>query len=295
LTNQNPNNPFSLPFALLIGPQRAGTTWIDRYLRARGDICLPEEVKEIFFFDRHYKRGIKFYRSHFHPHKNHKLAIEITTTSFDCAEAPERIHHIFGPDIKLICPLRHPIIRSYSLYLHYKRYGLVQGSLQKAALQVPQIIDSSRYSKHLENWFKIFDRDNIKIIYQEELEQSQNNFVKQLCDSLSIHFVQAAKEDSSPYNITTVSKFGKLALIIQKLADFLRKNRLYFIINIAKSIGLKKIIFGKEKIEIAQHKIPQEDWNWLQENLGDEIKKYEKLLGHPIEHWRNIEKDYIHD
>ena len=237
-----------------MGPQRAGTTWVDRYLRSRGDICLPEEVKEVFFFDRNFDRGVNFYTSHFDPKKKHELAIEITATSFDHPEAPKRVEEIFGKNLRLVCPLRHPITRSYSLYLHYLRYGIVSGSLQEAVKQVPQIIESSRYTKHIGRWFDIFGRDNIAIIYQEELESDQLSFVKKLCAGLSLDFISPSEEVQGRYNITTFSKFGPLAFISQKIADVLRYYKLYFVINFAKSIGIKKLIFGKERPDAKKDK-----------------------------------------
>jgi len=271
--NKTNSSSFSkLPFALLMGPQRAGTTWVDRYLRSRGDICLPNEVKEVFFFDRNFDRGIEFYQSHFEVGQKHRLMMEITATSFDSSKAPERVAQTVGKNIRMVCPLRHPITRSYSLYLHYLRYGIVTGSLQEACQQVPQILESSRYEAHLSKWFSVFDKNNIQFIFQEELESDQLGFVKKLCDGLEIKFMKPSEEVQGRYNITTFSKFGPLAFLAQKTADFLRYYRLYFIINFAKSIGIKKIIFGKERPDAKKDNIPADDLIWLQTQIGIKIK-----------------------
>ena len=293
LLKRNSNTLFSIPFALLIGPQRAGTSWVHRYLRSRGDICLPEEVKEIFFFDRNYERGSDFYRSHFNLQNQHTLAMEITATSFDCKESPARINETFSKDIRLVCPLRHPIVRSYSLYLHYLRYGIVRGSLQEAVEKVPQIIESSRYAEHLKRWFDVFGHENIVFLYQEELEKNQKAFVEKLCHALSIPVISPTEEVSGRYNITTFSKFGFLALTAQTLADILRKYRLYFVINVAKALGIKKLIFGEERQEIDDHKIPKEDWEWLESHIGKEIGALEELLGSPVLCWKDVKKSYL--
>lgn len=274
-----------------MGPQRSGTTWVDRYLRSRGDICLPGEVKEVFFFDRNFDRGLDFYKSHFDLESKHKLVMEITATSFDCSEAPERVAQAFGQNIKMICPLRHPITRSYSLYLHYLRYGIVTGTLQEAVQQVPQILDSSRYAEHLQNWSNQFDIKNINFIYQEELESDQNSFVRKLCQGLDIEFQKPSEEVQGRYNITTFSKFGPLAFMAQKTADFLRYYRLYFIINFAKSIGIKKIIFGKERPDAKKDNIPAEDLAWLTKEIGDEAEKFEAFIGQTVLFWKNLYKD----
>lgn len=288
---KNKKGLFDIPFALLIGPQRAGTTWVDRYLRFHGDICLPDGVKEVFFFDRHFDRGLKFYKSHFKVEPHHILAMEITATSFDHPEAPQRIQDIFGDEISLVCPLRHPITRSYSLYLHYLRYGIVTGTLQDAVKQVPQIITSSYYADHVKRWFDIFGKNRIKFIYQEELENNQIKFVKDLCQGLNIQYVAPAEEVQGRYNITTFSKFSALSSMAQKIADLLRYYRLYFIINFAKSIGLKRLVFGKERPDAKKDNIPEEELAWLKEKLGHEVQKLEDLMGTPISYWKNLYKD----
>ena len=274
-----------------MGPQRAGTTWIYRYLWSRGDVCLPEEVKEIFYFDRNFDRGEKFYKSHFKPLNKHNVVMEVTATSFDCKEAPERVFDLFGKDVRLVCPLRHPVVRSYSLYLHYLRYGIVSGTLQEACLQVPQILDSSRYEKHLKNWYKFYDKKNITFIYQEELEVNQLEFVRNLCNGIGIKFIEPEEDVQGKYNITTYSKFGHIARFAQHIADWLRENRLYFIINFAKDIGVKKLIFGKERPDASKKNIPLDDKKWLFDQIGDEVKKFENLIGQKVIHWHEIEKN----
>ena len=274
-----PQTLFNKPFALAIGPQRAGTSWLDRYLRMRGDICVPEEVKEIFFFDRHFERGTGFYKSHFQPKPHHELIIEITTTSFDQEEAPQRIFETFGPDIKLLCPLRNPLVRSYSLYLHYMRYGIVNGTLQQACEQNPQILESSHYAKHLKRWFDVFGKDNIKIVFQEDLEKNQDAYIRNICEGLGIKHKSAPKEISDRFNATTYSKSTALASFIQRTADWLREHRLYMIVNAAKSLGLKPLIFGKENPDAQSTTIPEEDRLWLESQLSDEITKLEQRIG----------------
>lgn len=285
MSEQSEESLFSVPFALFIGPQRAGTTWVDRYLRTRDDVCLPDGVKEVFFFDRNYERGIDFYKSHFNPSNIHRLAMEITATSFDHPEAPQRVYDTFGSDVRLLCPLRHPVIRSYSLYLHYLRYGIVNGSLQDAVKQEPQIISSSYYAEHLKRWFDLFGQDNIVILYQEELERNQHKFVQKLCEGLQIPFIEPVEEVQGRYNITTFSKFSSIAATSQKIADVLRYYKMYAVINFAKSIGLKRLIFGKERPDARQKNIPDEDLVWLQQQLQPEIKKLENLLKSSISLW----------
>jgi len=279
-------NIFDRPFVLFMGPQRAGTSWLDRYLRARKDVCLPSDVKEVFFFDRDFDKGIRSYTAHFDPEPTHKIISEISTTSFDHKDAPKRVYDVFGSDVQLVCPLRNPIVRSYSLYLHYVRYGIVTGSLKDACAQNPQILESSYYADNLNRWVEYYDLDQIHILFQEELESDQDGFIQKVCDVLQIPYIKPQEELRARYNVTTYSKSGVLAGLSQKAADWCRQNRLYALVNMAKCLGMKRVIFGKENPDAARGDIPEEDYAFLQEKLGGEIKKLESLLGREMTVWK---------
>ncbi len=287
VTGEVKQTVFDRPFAFAMGPQRAGTSWLDRYLRQRDDICVPSDVKEVFFFDRHFERGIGFYQKHFKCEDTHKIVMEISTTSFDHDQAPERVSEYFGKDVTLLCPLRHPVVRSYSLYLHYVRYGIVYGSLEQACKQNPQIIQSSRYADHLNRWLEHFDKDQIRIVFQEDLEADQDKYVRQVCEILGLSYIKAPDRISDRFNTTTYSGSSMIAGMAQRGADFLRQYRLYFIINMAKAIGLKTLIFGKENKDAQNKTIPEKDRLWLEEQLAGEVEKLEALIG-PISAWNDV-------
>lgn len=268
----------SRPFFLSVGPQRAGTSWLDRYFRARGDVCLPDGVKEIFFFDRHYHKGKDFYESHFKIKKNHKLAIEFTTTAFDDPETPQRVKDFFDCEIKFLCPLRDPVSRSYSLYRHYKRYGLVRGSLQEACADQPQILTSSYYVEHLTRWFALFPPEHIHIFFQEELDDDQNSYVKNINTFLEIPHFPVPDELSAKYNSTTKPRSSTLASLAQSGADLLRHYGLYGPINLAKAIGLKPLIFGKEGRKGDEAVMNDDERAFLLEKLGNEREKLCALM-----------------
>ena len=70
-----------LPDLLFVGPPRTGTTWIDAYLRARGDVLLPSRVKETWFFSQFFDRGVDWYGAHFPPCDSPKRSAEVDPTS----------------------------------------------------------------------------------------------------------------------------------------------------------------------------------------------------------------------
>ena len=189
---------FEKPFVLSIGPQRAGADLVYHYYQTRDDVCLPFDAREIFFFDRHYLRGVEFYKSHFTPQKQHKIIAEITTTLFDFPEAPGRIYDIFGDDVTLICPLRDPVTRSYAVYKDYKEYGIVNGPIQSAVDEAPQILYASRYADHLQHWLDVFGRGKIQFLFYEDALNDPQNYYEKLCVMTGIAYKMPTKDITAP-------------------------------------------------------------------------------------------------
>ena len=85
----NTSNGSGLPSFFVIGPPRTGTTWLYEILRDR--TLLPAPTKETRFFDKHFHRGIDWYRAHY-PHTAADRHVgEIAPTYFASIEASERI------------------------------------------------------------------------------------------------------------------------------------------------------------------------------------------------------------
>ncbi len=276
------------PFALSIGPQRAATSWLDRYLRSRGDVCLPYRVKETYFLNRFYEKGAAHYQAHFRALPQHILRAEITTQSFDCPAAPPRTLDMLGRDITLICPLRHPVARSYSLYRHYLRYGIVQGGLREAAAQVPQIITSSHYTDHLSRWRDVFGEERINFLFQEDLERTPDLFVRRVCESLNLPYKEASFSLQHRCNASRQPASPVIARAAQQVGDWLRARNGYAVINAAKSLGLKRWIFGVNKTPGEYYAIPASDKDWLTDHLAPHIAAFENFAGRISPDWHSV-------
>lgn len=272
------------PFVFFIGPQRCGTTWIDQYLRQRGDVCLPAEVKETFFFDRYFDRGVSFYKSLFLPSSGQRVCAEVSTTVFDASEGPTRVRSVIGEEVRLICPLRHPVERSYSLYRHYLRYGLVTGSLQEACEQIPQIITSSYYADHLRNWLSCFPRENFHFLFQEDLNTDPLYYARSLCEAMELPYQEAPRRLQARVNGRVGARHRFMALAAQKVAEALRHYRLYSVINFAKALGVKTLVFGNQNTTDQDGVMSADERAWLDERLVGEVQKLEEIIG-PIPQW----------
>jgi hypothetical protein len=120
--------------------------------------------------------------------------MELTTTAFDNDAAPDHVYKLLGANVKLVCPLRDPYERSKAIYADYVRYGLVRGSIEDAAENIPQILFSSRYAEHLERWFTQFDRENVHVVFYETLQHDPKAFAAGLCNKLGLPFSPPGSE-----------------------------------------------------------------------------------------------------
>jgi len=125
---------------LFVVPPRTGTTWIFGYLRARGDIVLPEDVKETWFFFNMFHKGVDWYASHFKHREYYSPVIEVDPTLFSHPEAPKRVYRVLGSDVWIVVTVREPVERSWSHYLHARRNVWRRKTLQRNIEEVPDII-----------------------------------------------------------------------------------------------------------------------------------------------------------
>ena len=282
-----------MPFGLTIGPQRSGTTWMDSYFRGYQDVCMPYGVKETFYFDRNYHKGLGYYEKQFKPEPQHKIMVEVSATAFHHPDAPQRVFDLFGKDVKLLCPLRHPVPRSYSLYRHFLQYGMVKGTLDDAIEQRPDIVTSSLYATHLRRWFDVFGEENVPVIFLEELREDPASFTQKLCAAFDIEFLRPFEDKrnrAQNANYAVRPPNVALARLGQAVADRLRENGAYEIINLAKKAGLKRVFFGTDKreedvlLKVQEHEI-------LNTYLEGEISALESTLGIKIPLWRDYKLD----
>ena len=140
--------PRAMPDFILIGAQKSGTSSMFAYLKQHRQIVRPV-FKELYYFDRHYHRGLDWYGCNFPARSaiarrndrngRRHLTFEATATYIFDAQVPGRI----AQDIetrKFIVLLRNPVDRAISAYWHARRMGRETRSLDEALK-----IDRDRY------------------------------------------------------------------------------------------------------------------------------------------------------
>nr|XP_056722507.1 heparan sulfate glucosamine 3-O-sulfotransferase 6 [Euleptes europaea] len=163
------------PQALIVGVKKGGTRALLEFLRVHPDVrALGAEPH---FFDRHYHRGLLWYRNLMPRTLEGQITMEKTPSYFVTKEAPRRIYNM-SRDTKLIVVVRNPVTRAISDYTQTLSKNPTLPSFQALAFKnlSTGLIDVTWsavrigiYAKHLDNWLRYFPLSKFLFVSGERL------------------------------------------------------------------------------------------------------------------------------
>lgn len=189
------------PTFLVLGAQKAGTTWITDMLRQHPKICMPEQ-KELHFFNKQdrYERGIDWYESHFRECGDAPVRGEATPNYLWTSDDPEEIQEsgrvsnipkaVYDayPDLQFVVSLRDPVDRAVSAYRTLVRGGYISPWTDVLeAVEHYGILSMGDYQKHIERWMEYFPRSNfLFLVFEEDIKRNREEAIKQMYRFLDV-------------------------------------------------------------------------------------------------------------
>jgi hypothetical protein len=197
-----------LPDFLILGAQKAGTTALYAYLRWHPDVAGPS-FKEVSFFDRHYARGERWYRAHLPIRRGSAIVGEASPGYLFHPLAPQRVREMV-PDARLVALLRNPVDRAFSHYQHEVALGREPLTFEQAVeqedvrmrgevermLRDPSYFSYAwwnytylargRYAEQLERWLAAFPREQLLVLFTEELAADTASVYAHVLDFLGL-------------------------------------------------------------------------------------------------------------
>lgn len=159
-------NGARMPDFIIIGAMRAATTTLHRYLDAHPGIGMSREKETDFFVaELNFDRGLDWYRSLF-PATGGLLG-EASPNYGKCdvfKGVPERIKAAI-PDARLIYVVRDPVKRAIS----HQSFAANIGRDVNDPKLIRHVLETSRYAVQIEEYYKVFSRDQVLILDYEEL------------------------------------------------------------------------------------------------------------------------------
>ena len=153
------------PSFFIIGAPKCATTWASEVLKNSRGIFVPE-IKDIYFFDENYARGIKWYLSFFSRSNKGDICGELSHNYLYSDVALDRLSS-FCPDAKIVILLRRPSERAYAHAKCFVRDGLVTSPGQALEKYHKFVVEWSRYERFLPSVYARFS--NVHIIFQEDI------------------------------------------------------------------------------------------------------------------------------
>jgi hypothetical protein len=273
---------YRLPDFLGVGPARTGTTWLHQVLESGAD--LPANVKETQFFTTYYHKGIDWYAHHYRRARGDRPVGEICPY-FNPPAARKRIK-LHLPECRIICTLRDPVDRLYSHYKMLRRNVWARGTFLDLIEARPHLLRGNRYAAHLAEWFDMFGRDRVLVLFYEELRDDRQAYLDRICTFIGIAPIDLSRIKVAGEGVNSYERAPKnrhLAQNARHVKYFLKDHGFYRTINALENAGIWDFCVGRgEKFPRLS---PEEDAR-VRPMFVPEIEELEKLLRCDLSHWK---------
>lgn len=215
------------PNFLIIGAQKAGSTWLYDRLRQHPQVFLPKAVELVYFnrLDCEQPDRVREYLANFaDATEDQRLVGEKTPGYFWTADRtriegqppanfnphiPESVRRVLGPDLKLIVSLRHPVRRAISAFGHHgKRHRIAPADTLSDVGHRLGILDIGFYDDHLHAWERVFSPEQIEVlIFESDIKGNPQAGLCRVYDFLGLPM------PADQGDISAVSNAGAVARI----------------------------------------------------------------------------------
>jgi len=232
-----------------IGAQKCASSWLYEVLNSHSQAYMSD-TKELDFFSYYYDKGYEWYHRNFYSNGN-LMSGEISPSYFYDQDVPARVKR-YNKDIKILLCLRDPVKRMFSNHLHEVRAGNVTGEntiFENALNNNPLYLEQSLYAKHLKRWLKYFEKDQILVVFQEDINNNPIEVYKQVCRFLNITEDENFMGDFH-VNDSTVKKNPFIGMVFELGGVFLRRLGLKSAVDTLKRRGLISRLYKGNKTHL---------------------------------------------
>ncbi|MBS0018680.1 MAG: sulfotransferase [Arthrospira sp. SH-MAG29] len=294
-------NPGKLPNFLIIGVEKSGTTSIYNYLNQHPEVYMSP-VKETNFLEREWSLDdnrkpsridtLEKYTDLFKSVTNEKAIGEVSPNYlFKYKTSIPKIDKIL-PNTKLIAILRNPVDRAYSDYLMHIR-DVIGGknvpSLSAQATKNPITsftIKKGFYVEPLMAFFEKFGRENIKVYWYDDLQESPVAFMQDIYEFIGVDktFIpdtsRRAQQAAVPKNQTVNSVLRTQNPVRKTVASILR----LFLPEATRQKIRDRLLSANYQGKSALP-LTEEERQLLQNLYREDILKLQELLDKDLSHW----------
>ena len=237
------SDPLVLPNFVVIGGSKSGTYWMHQCLSEHPDVYLTPDTPEIFFFDRHFARGVQWYAHYFRDYAGQERVGDVTSTYLAHPLAPKRLHDVL-PDATLIVSLRNPIQRAWSRYLHLWRKGDIRPHLNfwEACAIAPEIIGDGEYFRCLQPWRELFPATRLHLLVLDDAAIDPYGYLRVVYEILGVDPEFRAAVTAEKLNEHQTPRSMMAAKLTFRGVRLLHQSGLHAVVELGKQLGGKRLV-----------------------------------------------------
>ena len=275
-----------LPSFIIGAAPKCATTSIANALRLHPDVFIPDRKELVFFNSADYQRGLDWYANYFTAALPGAAIGEATPSYFSDKISVSRLSESL-PDAKLIAVLRNPVERAQSHYWARRRFDKEPRSLlevvrHEQALDDPwsresYLLRHSRYGMIFENLVAHFPRDQILLLFVDDLRQRPAAELARLQEFIGVTpEIDELPED----NVASTVRSGGL----QRLMNFIETNQSF-----AKRIGRRLVskelrrrirwkLYDLNKVPTKKASLQADELALLRESLRPDLEQFAAMV-----------------
>lgn len=285
-----------LPNFLVIGAEKAGTTWLYEVLRQHPHVFLPD-TKELCYFNRldsnlqvsdyFHRLDRSWYEEFFSEHRNQPAIGDVSPMYLCDDAAPARIAATL-PGAKLIAILRDPVERAHSHYwMARNKEHLTESFAEVIARKDEAVIKRGLYGEQLEVYFSLFSPSQILILIFEEVMADRREALARVCRFIGVDEdgLSDANLDES-VNPATAYRSAWLYNASVTLATRFRQSALLaWLPRLLKKTGFNAKVKSLNAVDFRKPPLTEEERAALRQYYAGDRERLERLLGRKIEAW----------
>jgi hypothetical protein len=202
------------PNFIIIGAAKAGTTSLYHYLSQHPDVYMSPIKEPGYYCDEEQVRDIpavrsrEAYESLFSGTGAAQAIGEATSSYLNAVAGIDRMHADL-PGARLIVSLRHPVDRAYSSYLARCARGIETSTPEDALWPGHISFETSLYGERLQRYFGRFPREQVKVIFFDDLIARPQDTVRDVFRFLGLDPAFDA-DTATRHNRSVVPRFARL-------------------------------------------------------------------------------------
>lgn len=276
------------PTFIGIGAQKCASTWLYRILADHPEVTVSPQ-KEVDFFSYRFDHGYRWYEARFDGCERRRMIGEISPSYFCEPAVPARVRR-YLPDARILVSVRDPVVRALSNHRHEVRVGHLASedlSFESGLANNPMYIEQGRYATHLKRWLEHFPREQILVVFMEDIERDPLQVARAVYAFLGIDGDHPPSKPADRANRSYAVRNRTLSGIKDLIYERTRGPALHWLWTLGAAAGLREVYRGINVIP-SDRLIPPpkgETLAALRAVFEPEVRELSELTGRPLDGW----------